>query len=190
MKNLQKGFIIPILIIAAVVVLGVGGFMYYKTQVPVKTQIDANTSSSAKQAIQDQYNRERTTGAQNPAPRNPNTPIISVPNPPFETGFFEGMDCDSYHGVRIRSCWAGIVNGKETLVSAGVEVVTEAGGDPQQGVVCVFASCTLTPVRAGAVRIVAEKNGVLTLLSVAGSYVFTFDVNTKTFTSTTSKASP
>jgi hypothetical protein len=43
----------------------------------------------------------------------------------------------------------------------------------------------LTPVRAGAVRIVAVNNGLLTLVSETGSRL-TFNVSTKAFTSVAS----
>ena len=139
-----------------------------------------NALPPAKEAIEQQYSQERAAGAQNPAPRNPNAPFPIVPPRPFETGIFD--DCDSFHGALIVNCWRGILNGVETSVFAGVE---PADVDSQQGIVVLTPSGDFvpTPVRAGAARIVAARNGLLTLVTATGNYVLTFDVSTRTFTS-------
>jgi hypothetical protein len=144
-----------------------------------------------KQAIEQQYGQERTAGAQNPAPKNPAAPYPIAPEPPFPTGVLD--DCGapfSSAEANIVNCWAGVLNGIKTIVYAGAEGTDQ---DPQQGLVYLVAappypapvsgSRVLTPVKGGAVRIVAAQNTILTLVSATGSYVLTFDVNTRTFTS-------
>jgi hypothetical protein len=139
-----------------------------------------NTLPPSKQAIENQYAQERAAGTQNPAPRNPNAPYPIVPSRPLVTGIFS--DCDSFHSAIIVNCWVGLVNGQEMVVSAGVQPEFL---DPQQGVVCVLADCVPTPVKAGAVRILAAQNGVFTIGSLNGSYTVTFNISTGAFASPT-----
>lgn len=146
-----------------------------------------------KQAIEDQYDKERAAGAQNPAPRNPNAPYPIVHDPPFQTGIIEcsaGIAGGSSEEFTVQGCWQGIVNGVKTRVYTGAE---GSALDPQQGIVIVAPrpvfpaegnrSRVLTPVKGGAVGIVAAQDNILTLVTETGSYVLTFDVNTRTFTS-------
>jgi hypothetical protein len=145
-----------------------------------------------KQAIEQQYAKERAAGAQNPAPKNPQAPYPIAPEQPFQMGIISG-DCSppfSSEEFTLASCWQGIVNGIKTGVYTGAE---GSGLDPQQGIVYVIprpvfpaqvnGSRVLTPVKGGAVSIVAAQSNTLVLVSATGSYVLMFDVNTRTFTS-------
>ena len=130
-----------------------------------------------KQAIEDRYTQERAAGVQDPAPRNPNASYPIVSPRPFDLGLFN--DCDSFHSAIVVNCWHGVVNGVETVVSAGVEPDFL---DAQQGVVVVFNDFIYTPVRAGSVHITAVQSPLLMLVSATQSYVFTFNISTRTFT--------
>jgi len=144
-----------------------------------------NTLPPAKQAIEEQYAQERAAGEQNPAPMDPNTPYPIVSGGGVRTDISD--DCDSFHGARVGNCWFGLVDGIETGVFAGVET---SEFDPQQGVVIVQGDWVLTPVHAGAVRIVAAQDHLLTLVSATGQYVLTFDASTRTFTSVVIDTAP
>jgi len=156
----------------------------------------ANTLPPAKQAIEQQYTQERADGAQNPAPKDPGVSYPIVPETPFLTGIIDESDAPfSEEDVTIANRWQGIVNGVRTIVYAGVETI-----DPQQGIVIVMTmpdypeeasgQRVLTPVQTGSVRIVAAKNGLLTLVSTVGSYVLTFDVNARAFISVVTDQTP
>lgn len=168
--NLSAKFPIILLLVLALEAVGTG--VAFAQDLP-----------PAKQAIQQQYDQERAVGQQNPAPRNPNAPYPIVPPTPFETGIFDD-DCDSFHGVLVVNCWGGIVNNDEMMVWAGAQ---SQEYNPQQGVVIIFGSSAknsvLTPIQAGAVRIVAARNNILTLVSANNAYALTFDVGTQAFTS-------
>src|SRR6266581_9281060 len=151
-----------------------------------------------KQAIEQQYSQERAAGAQHPAPKNPAAPYPIAPGQPFPTGILD--DCAapfSSSEANIVNCWAGLLNGTKTVVYAGAE---GKEGDPQQGVVYVVVipgypaevsgGRVITPVKGGTVRIVAAHDAVLTLVSETGSYVLTFDLNTRTFTSAVVDTTP
>ncbi len=127
----------------------------------------------------------------NPAPTTTKAAAI-VPDQSFQTGII--ADCSpmlSSQSADIVGCWQGFVNGVATVVYSGAE---GADFDPQQGVVYVLTmpsypaettvSTILTPVRAGAVQIVAAQGNMLTLESETGSYVLNFSVDTAKFTYT------
>ena len=139
----------------------------------------------AKEAIAQQYAQERASGAQNPAPRNADTPFPIVEETPFETGIFN--DCDSLHGAVIVNCWQGIVNGAETVVYAGSQ---SQDLDPQQGMVIVPNSSPgtylPTPVHDGPVRIVAAQGAILFIVTADNANVLIFDVASLAFVSVAS----
>ena len=130
-----------------------------------------------KQAIDQQYQQQRAAGAANPAPKTPPTSLPAVGNYPFEQGILD--DCDPpfpESQVSITSCWQGLQNSNEVFAYAGAD-----GTNTQQGLLILMqgasypASVTgqtiLTPVQAGAVTIVNDTNGVLTLVSATGAYL-------------------
>ncbi len=138
-----------------------------------------------KQAIEDQYAQERIAGNLNPALSDPNASAPIVSPGTREMGILE--DCTPFpgQGVTTINCWQGIVNNVETTVYGGAQ--TEKF-NPQQGLVVVepkegSIETRSTPVQAGGVRIVAEEGTLLTLVSALSHYVFTFDVKTRSFTS-------
>ena len=158
----------------------------------------SDTLPPEKQAIEQQYAQERAAGAQNPAPKDPNAPFPVAPESPFPTGIID--DCaPPFSGAEasIVNCWAGIVNGVKTIVYAGNE---SGDNDPQQGLVYVIGfsdtssdingNRVLTPVKDGGVRIVAAQNFLLTLASISGDHIFTFDVTTRQFVSTITDQTP
>jgi hypothetical protein len=144
-----------------------------------------------KQAIEQQYSQERAAGAHTAAPKNPQAPYPIAPEQPFLKGIM--ADCSapfSSQEINIANCWQGTLSGVNTVVYAGAEADAL---DPQQSVVYVLAlpgypvpvsgNSVLAPVKGGSLGIVAEQNGVLTLVSSTGRYVMTFDVRTRTFSS-------
>jgi hypothetical protein len=151
----------------------------------------SSTLPPEKQAIEQRYLQERAAGAQNPAPKDPNSPYPIVPEQPFPVGVLEECAAPfSSAEASISNCWAGVINGVKTVVYAGAD---GSNGDPTQGVVYVVAfpgypqdvsgSRLPTPIMGGALHVVAAQNGILTLVSETGSYVLTFDVSTRVFTS-------
>jgi hypothetical protein len=151
---------------------------------------------ASKQAIDQRYASERAAGAQSPAPRDPNPSYPAVTNASLDRGIVDDTSGPfSSSQIRISNRWEGLVNGNETAIYAGGEPPDD---DPDQGIVVTLtdlptgpiARTELTNVRGGPVRIVAENNGVLTLVSARGSYVFTFDTNSGLFTSTAVDTTP
>ena len=172
--------------------IGVVALLWITITAPLFAQ-SPNSLPPAKKAIEQQYTQERAAGTQNPAPRDPNAPYPIITEYPFDIGIFDECDAPfSSEKGHIVNCWQGILSGVKTEVFAGAE---SADVDQQQGIVYVLRipdyssqeETTLvavsTPVHAGAVRIVAAKNGILTLVSDTGHYVLTFDVSTRQFTS-------
>jgi hypothetical protein len=127
--------------------------------------------------------------SQNPAPI---VPLASYPIPPpvpFVTGIFEDADAPfSTEEVLIKNRWQSLQNGSEITVYAGADAM-----DPEQGIAIIAAGAAypaeptavsvLTPVRAGAIRVVAAQSGLLLLTSATGSYVFTLNIASAAFTS-------
>lgn len=151
-----------------------------------------------KQAIEQQYAQERAAGAINPALKDPSAPFPIAPEPPFPNGILDECAAPfSAAETSIANCWAGIVNGIKTIVYAGAGSVEN---DAQQGLVYVIAipdppspingSRVLTPIKDGSVSIVAAQNPLLTLATTAGDHVFTFNISTRTFTSTITDQTP
>jgi hypothetical protein len=89
----QKGFASIIVLLVVVGILAAGGVVYYEIQKPsvapavvnnsstTKNGSTVTTTSSPKQAITDQYNKDRSAGASNRAPQN----TSSIPNYPSST---------------------------------------------------------------------------------------------------------
>jgi hypothetical protein len=160
-------------------------------------QTPDNTVPPAKQAIEEQYRQEREEGRLNPAPSDPNTPLPKVHESTVKLGVFRW--CDAYPSMTFHTvnCWQGMVDGMETVIYAGAQGmgVDSAGNEfqepnPQQGVLVVdsgerrtgFLTGFLpTPERVGAVNIVAERDGILILVSETGR-TYAFDVTAETFT--------
>ena len=169
-----------IIVIGTMLLLGGSGLLLAQTSLP-----------PAKQTIEEQYSQERAVGIANPAPPPQTAPYPNVPRLPWLIGI--RTDCDPPFpnwGV-IYNCWNGIVNSFRTVVYSGRETDEH---NPQQGKVFVVTlrdspkgtsvNTFLTPVKGGAVRIVAAKDNVLTLATNSG-YVLTFNVSTEKFTSYT-----
>ncbi len=142
----------------------------------------------AKQIIQQQYDQERTAGAQHPAPRDPNATGPIVTEGPYRVGIIKPCDAPiSSENAHIVSCWQDILNGLKTKVFTGAQ--SAQLGDSQQGVIYVMTVpdypretsvvTFLTPIKAGAVRIVKAKGDLLTLVSATGCNTWTFRVSTK-----------
>jgi hypothetical protein len=158
-----------------------------------------NVLPPAKQAIEDQYSQERASGKQNPAPSDPNAPLPTIQPPIFDRGVFTRCDAFPAAGMRTINCWYGIIDGIETSLYAGALTKNvDADGNefdepnPQQGVIVNGTHGTVfivTPTRAGGLRIVAERNGVLTVVSETG-LVWLFDVRTRAFTPVSSFKCP
>jgi hypothetical protein len=146
----------------------------------------------AKQAIEDQYTRERLAGNADPAPSDPNAsfPIVQITS--VENGIIQ--DCTPFpgQGFKTTNCWHGSANGTDLMVYAGSE---SEGFDATQGVVIIeppqgSIQTIATPVHSGAVHIVAVRNGVLELVSATGSYVLLFNAATGTFDSVFADTDP
>ncbi len=151
-----------------------------------------------KQVIEQTYAQERSTGTQNPAPKDPSTPFPIAPSQPFPVGILD--ECDPSFAsaeASISNCWAGNVGGTNTIVYAGTEG-TE--GDPSHGLVYVVGipgypadpngTRVVSPVVGGPLRIVAAGGSTLTLVSSTGRFVLTFDVTTRMFTSVITDSRP
>jgi hypothetical protein len=115
----------------------------------------------------------------------PKDPTLA-PAPPtiepiaFPTGLFDGGGDAFYSGdVTIQNYWQNIVNGETVQVFAGALYQ-----DPEQGLVIVVGLSPsgryYTPTRAGSVRITAENNLRLTLISANGA-TFYFDLPSHQF---------
>jgi len=151
----------------------------------IVAQSNDNTLPPAKDAIEQQYAQERAAGTQNPAPKDPNAPFPIVEEVPFPVGIID--DADGPFGAEeltISNRWQGIRGGVRTLVYAGALTA-----EPTQGFVIVMTlpdypnepqgQRVLTPVPTGPIRVVAEQDGILTLVS--SSYLLKFDIDKREF---------
>lgn len=186
-----------ILLIASAAILVIAGFGFL---LPARrAQSPGNTLPPAKQAIEDQYQQERAAGQLNPAPSDPDAQVPAVQAPAFKVGIIGECDASTFKAFRVLNCWQGIVDNAETVVYAGAENKTfDSEGNeifesnPQQGLMIIDGKETHNfpaPERTGALIIVAEKNGILTLASETGRS-YAFDVNAGTFKSLTSFKCP
>jgi hypothetical protein len=185
------------ILIASAAILVMAGFGFL---LPARrAQSPGNTLPPAKQAIEDQYQQERAAGQLNPAPSDPDAQVPAVQAPVFKLGIIGECDASTFKAFRVLNCWQGIVDNAETVVYAGAENKTfDSEGNeifesnPQQGLMIIDGKETHdfpAPERTGALLIVAEKNGILTLVSDTGRS-YAFDVNTGTFRSLTSFKCP
>jgi hypothetical protein len=116
-------------------------------------------------------------------------PEITASRP---TGIFDAGAEFFHEGYRMQNAWQNLVNGYWADVVAGARA-----NDPEQGV--IFSSWQFpnaaigqfydTPVRAGAVRIIAEQNYRLTLEAANGT-LFYWDVPSQRFVTSLTEVVP
>jgi hypothetical protein len=147
-----------------------------------------NVLPPAKQDIEQSYENDRTSGEENPAPKDPNAAYPTVPEPEFVQGILDYCSPPfSSQNATITSCWQGLQNGVRIAVYAGA-----AGDDPQQGILYaltmpdypaeVSVRAVLSPVKGGALSILAEQNTQLLLIS-GGNDILLYDLNSGAFSS-------
>lgn len=128
------------------------------------------------------YEDFHATGEANRAPKDPTLAPAppTAEDPPFPTGIFEGGEGVFYSGdFTIYNRWQGFTDGIATQVFAG-----SLYQDKEQGVVIVLRAARgeryLTPIKAGAVRIISVDNLRFILESTNGE-VFYFDFPSRRF---------
>ncbi|MCX6020577.1 MAG: hypothetical protein NTZ05_02395 [Chloroflexi bacterium] len=140
-----------------------------------------------KQRIEDQYERERVEGLQRRAPKGPAARMATVSDDQFRpSGIIErGPAPFSTEDVTVRNQWQQQVDGVWVQVYAGA-----LAENPAQGVVVVASEGAaareaatdryLAPRPSGALRIVAESGGRLTLEAADGKQL-AFDLASRRF---------
>lgn len=147
-----------------------------------QTAVIKETSTAMFTGVNKLYEDLHATGMANRAPKDPTLAPAppTAEDPPFPTGIFEGGEGIFYSGdFTIYNRWQGFTNGIPTQVFAG-----SLYQNKEQGVVIVLrlarGELYLTPIAAGAVRIISADNLRFILESSSGE-VFYFDFPSRQF---------
>lgn len=184
-----KEILLTIIALLSVLVLGAAIATVLRTSTSLgpspaesQTAMVEETPTITVSEIDKLYEDFHATGEANRAPKDPTLAPAppTAQDPPFPTGIFEGGEGVFYSGdFTIHNRWQGFTDGIATQVFAG-----SLYQDKEQGVVIILRAARgeryLTPIKAGAVRIVSVDNLRFILESISGE-VFYFDFPSRQF---------
>lgn len=180
-----------LLIVAAITVVLQSSTSLQPFLAESQTAVIEETLTAMVTGVDKLYEDFHATGVANRAPKDPTLAPAppTAEDPPFPTGIFEGGEGVFYSGdFTIYNRWQGFTNGITTQVFAG-----SLYQDKEQGVVIVLRSARgelyLTPIAAGAVRIVSVDN-LRFVLESSGGKVFYFDFPSRKFVDSLSAPPP